>query len=127
MTPEGVLLCQVSPDEKLIAAYRLAGGGWLYSIDGGEPRPIPGLLPDELFEWSSDPQVLYVYRGKRLPVEVYRLNVLTGQRRFFREVTPPDVAGLSDISHMHFSSDGRAYVYSYTRLLSELYLVHGFQ
>ena len=30
-----------------------------------------------------------------------------------------------DISHIHFSSDGRAYVYSYTRLLSELYLVKG--
>ena len=125
VTPEGVLLCQVSPDETLIAAYHLDGKAWLYAIHGGGPRPIPGLLPGELFEWSSDPHVLYVYQGKRLPVRVYRLNVLTGQRRFFREVTPPDVAGLSDISHMHFSWDGQAYVYSYTRLLSELYLVHG--
>jgi eukaryotic-like serine/threonine-protein kinase len=125
VTPEGVSLCQVSPDEKLIAAYHLSGGGCLYALDGTEPRPIPGLLPGELFEWSSNPNVLYVYQGKRLPVKVYRLNVLTGQRQFFREIIPPDVAGLSDISHLHFSSDGRAYVYSYTRLLSELYLVNG--
>jgi len=59
------------------------------------------------------------------PAKVYRLNVLTGQRQLFREMAPPDVAGLHDISHIHFSSHGRAYVYSYTRLLSELYLVKG--
>jgi hypothetical protein len=53
------------------------------------------------------------------------LNILTGQREFFREMTPPDIAGLRGISQIHFSSDGQAYVYSYTRLLSELYLVKG--
>ena len=31
------------------------------------------------------------------------------------------------ISAIDFSTDGRAYVYSYTRLLSELYLVKGLQ
>ena len=125
VTPEGVAACQVSADGKLIAGYGVGGGGWLYPLDGGQPRPIPGLLPGELFEWTSDPRALYVYQRKELPVRVYRLNILTGRRQLFREITPPDVAGLSDISHLHFSSDGRAYVYSYTRLLSELYLVNG--
>ncbi|MGD0181643.1 MAG: hypothetical protein ABSC15_17675, partial [Terriglobales bacterium] len=59
------------------------------------------------------------------PAKVYRLNALTGQRQLFREMTPPDLAGLHGISHIYFSTDGRAYVYSYTRLLSELYLVKG--
>jgi len=126
LTPEGVKFCKISPDGKLIAGNGLtSAGGWLYPIERGQPRPIPGLQTGEGFAWTSDPRWLYVYQWKQSPVKVYRLNILTGQRQFFREMTPPDVAGLHDISHIYFSSDGRAYVYSYTRLLSELYLVTG--
>jgi eukaryotic-like serine/threonine-protein kinase len=125
VTPEGVVACLVSPDGKLLAGYHVGGGGWLYPIDGTQPRPILGLLPGETLDWSSDPRFLYVYQGKQVPVRVYRLNVLTGQRQLFREIIPPDIAGLGDISHVHFSSNGRACVYSYTRFLSELYLVNG--
>jgi len=126
VTPEGVTFCLMSPDGRLIAGNGLAGGGgWLYPIEGGQPRPIPGLQAGEGFAWTSDPRWLYVYQWNQAPAKVYRLNVLTGQRQFFREMAPPDVAGLHHISNIHFSSDGRAYVYSYTRLLSELYLVKG--
>ena len=126
VTPEGVTFCEVSPDGRLIAGNGFAGGGgWLYPIEGGQPHPIPGLQAGESFAWSSDPHFLYVYKWKQSPVEVYRLNILTGQREFFRKMTPPDVAGLRDIFKIHFSSDGQAYVYGYTRQLSELYLVKG--
>jgi len=126
VTPEGVTFCLISSDGKLIAGNGLAGGGgWLYPVEGGQPRPIPGLQAGESFAWTSDPRWLYVYQWSQAPAKVYRLNVLTGQRQFFREMSPPDVAGLHDISHIHFSADGRAYVYSYTRVLSELYLVKG--
>lgn len=126
VTPEGVVSCEISPDGKLIAAYVLAGGGgWLYPMEAGQARPIPGLEAGEKFVWTSDPRFMYVYQWKQSPVTVWRLNVLTGQRELFKEITPPDLAGLQDISHIHFSADGRAYVYSYTRLLSELYLVKG--
>jgi len=126
VTPEGVTFCLISADGKLIAGNGLAsGGGWLYPVEGGQPRAIPGLQAGESFAWTSDPRWLYVYQWNQAPAKVYRLNVLTGQRQFFREMSPPDVAGLHDISHIYFSSDGRAYVYSYTRLLSELYLVKG--
>ena len=126
VTPEGVTFCLISADGELIAGNGLAGGGgWLYPVEGGQPRAIPGLQAGESFAWTSDPRWLYVYQWNQAPAKVYRLNVLTGQRQFFREMSPPDVAGLHDISHIYFSSDGRAYVYSYTRLLSELYLVKG--
>jgi eukaryotic-like serine/threonine-protein kinase len=125
VTPEGLMSCDISPDGKLIAGNIASVGGWLYPMEGGPPRPIPGLQADESFAWSSDPRFMYVYQWKHSPIKVYRLNVLTGQRQLFREMTPPDVAGLQNISQIHFSSDGRAYVYSYARLLSELYLVKG--
>jgi len=126
VTPEGVTFCLISADGKFIAGNGLAGGGgWLYPIEGGQPRPIPGLQAGEGFAWTSDPRWLYVYQWNQAPAKVYHLNVLTGQRQFFKEISPPDVAGLHDISHIYFSSDGRAYVYSYSRLLSDLYLVKG--
>jgi eukaryotic-like serine/threonine-protein kinase len=125
VTPEGVTLCQVSPDGKLIAGSNLAGnGGRLYTMDGGESRPIPGLLPGEVFAWTSDPKFMYV-QSKQIPIRIYRLDIVTGQRQLFEEVHPSVVvAGLS-LTQLLLSSDGRAYVYGYERLLSELYLVKG--
>jgi eukaryotic-like serine/threonine-protein kinase len=122
VTPEGFNLCQVSPDGKLIAAKSLAGdGARLYATDGGESRPIPGLLPGEDFTWTSDPKFMYVHHLKQIPIRIYRLDIATGQRQLFEEVKPSVVP----VDAIMLSSDGRAYVYCYVRLLSELYLVKG--
>jgi eukaryotic-like serine/threonine-protein kinase len=126
ITPEGVSECELSPDGQLMVGNDLAGGGArLYPMDGGPPRAIPGLLPGEMVAWSSDPHFLYVYQWRHLPIRVYRLNVVSGERQLFKEMHPTDTTGLCDMAHLIFSADGRAYVYSYTRLLSELYLVKG--
>jgi hypothetical protein len=120
VTPDGVSSCEPSPDGKSVA-----GAGSIYPLDGGPPRAIPGLLPGETFEWTADPHFIYAYRVQPAPVMVYRVNVLTGQREPFREMRPADMTGLGPISHILFSADGRAYVYGYARILSELYLVSG--
>jgi eukaryotic-like serine/threonine-protein kinase len=126
ITPEGVGSCRVSPDGQLLVGEDLTGGGaQLYPTDGGPPRAIPGLLPGETVLWSPDPHFLYVYQWRQLPIKLYRLNVVSGERQLFKEIHPPDTTGLCDMSHILFSADGRAYVYSYMRMLSELYLVKG--
>jgi DNA-binding winged helix-turn-helix (wHTH) protein/Tol biopolymer transport system component len=126
ITPEGVRYCAVSPDGQLIIGKDpKSGAAQLYPIDGGPPRAVPGLLPGDTFAWSSDPRILYVYQWRQLPTRIYRLNVVTGERQFSRELHPTDTAGLCDMSHVLFSADGRAYVYSYVRMLSELYVVKG--
>ncbi len=51
--------------------------------------------------------------------------MVSGERQFLREFHPSDLIGLCNMSHVLFSGDGRAYVYSYIRMLSELYLVKG--
>jgi eukaryotic-like serine/threonine-protein kinase len=126
ITGEGITFCASSPDGKLIAGSSPSSGETrLYRIDGGEAQPVAGLLPGESFVWTSDPQFMYVYQQHQVPVRIYRLNVFTGQRRLFRELNPSDTAGLSEISRVLFSSDGRADVYSYVRFLSVLYMVTG--
>jgi hypothetical protein len=42
-------------------------------------------------------------------------------------MNPPDITGLCDLGHIIMSKDGRSYIYGYTRLLSDLYLVKGLQ
>jgi DNA-binding winged helix-turn-helix (wHTH) protein/Tol biopolymer transport system component len=128
LTPEGVGMCEVSPDGQLLIGHDLVSEeSRFYPMDGGSPRAIPGLAQNEIFEWSSDPHILYVYQGKQQPVRVYRLNVVSGERQFFKEFHPGpgDSTGLYHMSHILFSADGRAYVYSYIRMLSELYVVKG--
>jgi DNA-binding winged helix-turn-helix (wHTH) protein/Tol biopolymer transport system component len=125
ITPEGVVGCQVSPDGQLISAAGMKETAIsFYPLNGGPPRAIPGLLPGEAFKWSPDPRFAYVYPKMMLPAKIYRLNVVTGQRQLFKEINPSDETGICDMSEILFSADGRAYVYGYIRLLSELYLVN---
>jgi hypothetical protein len=127
VTTEGLYhLCLVSPDGKLIAAKNPADkGGRLFAIDGGESRPIPGLIPGEDFAWTSDPKFMYVYqlnqRPQQIPISIYRLDIATGRRQLFEEVKPSVVP----VDFMLLTPDGRAYVYGSVRLLSDLYLVKG--
>ena len=126
ITPEGVSGCQVSPDGQSVASGEMMESeARLYPLDGGPSRAIPGLLPGEGIKWTTDPRFVYTVQGKGTPAKIYRLNILNGQRQFFREIDPSDETGICDVSQILFSADGRAYVYGYTRLLSELYLVDG--
>ena len=126
VTPEGVTWCRPSPDGLSVAARNIADGtGLIYPLNGGAPHVIPGLSAGENFDWSSDPKFLYVNQELQLPIKVYRLNVATGQRQLFKELNPTDATGLCGMGHLLFSDDGRSYVYGYTRLLSDLYLVKG--
>ncbi len=126
ITPEGVSGCHVSPDGQFVTGMNpLDTSVKLYPLDGGAPRPIPGLLPGENVSWTSDPHYVYVSLGKIAPVRIYRLNIENGQRQLFKEINPSDETGLCDMTMILFSPNGKAYVYGYTRLLSEIYLVNG--
>ncbi len=126
VTPEGIAYCQVSPDGKLMAASDMKmSGARLYLMDGGAPLPIPGLEAGESVQWTSDPHVLYVYQPAKSSIRAFRLNILTGQRKFFKEIAVPQGPGVCEMSHILFNPDGSAYAYGYVRLLSDLYLVTG--
>jgi len=126
VTPEGINACQISPDGKLIAASDMKkSGAQLYPMDSGTPRAIPGLLAGETVQWTSDPNVLYVYQHGKSSIRAFRINILTGQRKFFKEIAVPEGPGVCEMTHVLFTLDGSAYAYGYTRLLSDLYLVTG--
>jgi serine/threonine protein kinase/Tol biopolymer transport system component len=126
ITPEGVntSLFVISPDGKSVAAIGPDQKGYVYPIDAGAPKLIPGIEPYEgPIAWCDDGQSLFIYRLGQLPAKIYRLSVVTGKRQFFRQLMPPDLSGVTDVSAIFITPDGRSYVYEYGRTLSDLYLV----
>ena len=126
ITPEGIAAGKISPDGKLVAAANMKTEDWaLYPVDGGEARPIAGARPgDEVLGFDDKGQSLNVYSGG-LKLRVERLDLATGKRTFVREVTPADPTGVTRISSLQMTPDGRAYCYSFMRSLSRLYMVDG--
>ena len=66
-----------------------------------------------------------MFRRGEYPGKVYRLDAASGKRELWKELTPPDPAGISSLSPPAVAADGRTYVYSYNRILSDLFLAEG--
>jgi eukaryotic-like serine/threonine-protein kinase len=129
ITPEGVNFEPIapSPDGKLVAATMgIEHQPFLYPVDGSGPRPIPGLRADDLpTGWSPDSRFLYVYRFGELPARLYRMELATGKKQPWKELMPPDPAGLLFIFGVRLTSDAKRYVYAFNRKLDDLYIVDG--
>ena len=57
--------------------------------------------------------------------EIYRVEVATGRRILWKELTPGDAAGVSGIQDIVVTPDGQSYFYGYHQVLCELFLVGG--
>jgi len=127
ITEEGVnaSVIVISPDGKQIALVGPDQKPALLTVDSGELRPIPGLdAGDAPIAWTSDGRSLFVYRLGEVPSTVNRLDVATGRKQLWKQLVPPDVSGVTDISSILVTPDGNNYVYEYGRTLSDLYLVN---
>jgi DNA-binding winged helix-turn-helix (wHTH) protein/Tol biopolymer transport system component len=125
ITPEGTVGRRVSPDGKWVAALDSERRSWLYPINGGQPRALPGIEPGEdPIRWSADGKSLFVV-DDIVPASVHRIKVSTGRRQLVYTLYPSDSAGLWNIWPALITPDGRSYVYSDYRILSDLYLVTG--
>ncbi len=130
LTPEGFSFYvgdPVSPDGRLVAARGPDRKFYLCAIEeGGAPRPIPGVSPDEqVAQWTRDGGSLYVYSGSELPAKIHVVEVSTGRRTLWKELNPADPAGVTWAGPVIISADGRTYAYSYRRYLEDLYLADG--
>jgi eukaryotic-like serine/threonine-protein kinase len=129
ITPEGASFSGyrgcISPDGKRVAALDPSGMPVIYDVDGGPPTVIPSVQPGELpVEWTAHGKSLLV-GGREIPTRVFIINLSTKQRELFKSFTSPDPTGLVDNSPPNFSRDLESYVYGYTRITSDLYIVDG--
>jgi len=130
VSPEGTLLRLgqkvLSPDGRYVAAQTFDRKVLLYPLAGGDPKPIPGLVPgDTPIRWSVDEQSLYVFREKGTTPRIHLVHLTTGENKLWKEISPGDPAGLSAIWGVHIGPDDRSYYYSYNRRLTDLFLVQG--
>ena len=124
ITPEMTGAGVVSPDGKWVATVG-HDGHFLYPVDDGERRPFPGPEDEEWpVQWSADGRFVYVHKQGTFPARVTRVKLGTGRREVWRELAPADPAGVTFVKPI-LTRDARAYVYTYHRYLSDLYLVSG--
>jgi eukaryotic-like serine/threonine-protein kinase len=112
----------ISPDGKWVAANGAAGAMAL-PLDGGPPRPLRGVSPDEtLLRWDSSGRELFV-AGPGVPSKVDRLDPDTGKRTHWRSLGPSDKAGVEGLTKIVLTPDGRSYCYTFLRSLGTLFVV----
>jgi len=128
ITPEGVNgnSFAISPDSQSVAAIGPDQRDYLYPVEGGDPRLIPGANQGEQpITWSEDGQFLYVYQPGELPAHVYRIDIRSGQRTLWKDLMPTDPAGVENIGPILLTPDAKTCVFGYHRNLADLYLVEG--
>jgi len=114
-----------SPDGRTIAVFT-DNGPMLFTIDGSDARPFPGLEKDDFPRaWSVDGRMLFFTRERRPTVEIRRVELSTGRQNFVRRLEVQDPAGMRPPGVVRITLDGKYYAYSYERLLADLYLIEG--
>jgi DNA-binding winged helix-turn-helix (wHTH) protein/Tol biopolymer transport system component len=115
----------VSPDGRGVAAVGADGVARIYGPGGGR-SDIPGAeVGDAPIRWDAGGHNLYVYKRGVLPLRVEKLELASGGRVVLMELMPPDPAGVVEVLRVLLTPDGESYAYTYTRDLSDLYLVNG--
>ncbi len=129
LSPAGIEAPQapaVSPDGRFVAAVGAQQRAWMFPMDGGEGRPVPGLEVGEVpIRVAAGGAALYAYDSTVIPARVFRLDLASGGRTPLRTLVPADAAGVIRISPVVLAPDLAAYAYSYRRILSDLYVVEG--
>ena len=116
VSPKGDALATIGPDERV----------HLYPLDGGQSRVLESTQPGDIpVQWSEDGQFIYVYTKDKLPADVDRIDIESGERELLMQLAPLDAAGVFNIDMLHITRDGRYYVFSFRRLLSDLYIIDG--
>ncbi len=114
----------VSPDGRYVVLQDANGTPTRWPIDGGEPLPIPGLGPDDIpLAWTDDGAALFS-GGSSIPIPIVRLDLATGSRTPWLTIAPTDSAGLR-YATVAITSNGKYWVLSTAKLLTDLYVVDG--
>jgi hypothetical protein len=132
ITPEGVqvpssleAVIPASPDGSRIVGRDMAGRYHVFRVDGGAPEPISGLgEADVPIEWSEDGRSLFVGRRAGSAWQVRKMDLASGQSKPWTEIRPTQTAGLR-LSSVYVTPNGRFWIHSYARLLTDLYVVEG--
>ena len=112
------------PDGRIVVRDG-SGAPFLLSLTGGDPQPIRGISPNETAVGRSKDGRLFVVARTGIRTRVFRVDPVTGRREFWKELGPTDTTGVWPPDSQYVTPDGSAYIYSFARRLSDLYVVEG--
>jgi hypothetical protein len=120
----------IAPDGAHVAVLNSDGKLVVYSTDGiGSSWVIPAGDPLAPILWPA-PDFLYVQRQRtfsELPAAVYRLSLVSGETKPWRQFAPRDPVGVNAVTRILIAQDQKSYVYSYRRIFSELLTIDGWR
>jgi Tol biopolymer transport system component len=125
--PPGLRGALVSPDGKEIAAYGIDGEIYRLTLDG-ELSKINGTDPrDTMMQWSGDGKSIFIRAASDNSVAIFKLDLASGRRDKWTEISPSDSAGFIgfDTDGVKITPDGRTCIYTYWRLIHDLFLAEG--
>lgn len=125
-----VMVRNAAPSTNRVAVLHPDGKLFLYPTDGGPPREIPTSEPLAPIRWSNDTEWLYVMHLRasvQSAAQVSRLRIATGEIFPWKVLRPQDTVGVNSITGLAIADDDLSYVYSYRRVLSDLYLADGWK
>jgi eukaryotic-like serine/threonine-protein kinase len=123
VSKEGSFECRSSPDSQHIVAFQ-SGGLGLYNLNQEGGTTIPNTVDMVPIRWTDNRTVLAFRRGE-MPGIVYEIDTITAKQKVFKELVPGDRAGVSQLTAVVSSPDGKTLAYSYQQVLSDLYVVEG--
>jgi hypothetical protein len=116
-------------------------------VPGGTPRPVTpdGVVGAKLshdgrtlvlsmandtfqllpLAWTKDDRAVVVMVPGSVPARVEQVDPVSGRRTMLRTLGPPDRAGVNAITVTDWIDDGRGYVYTYFRELTNAFVVSG--
>jgi eukaryotic-like serine/threonine-protein kinase len=132
ITPEGVAFPTGAMPKPMSADGRrffaVAGDGELL-IHDATTLEVTGRYPLEVDEspvrWNADGTEVYLSRRGDVPVRTTRLDLASGRRVPDLEVAPLDPTGVFGGRTIVLTADGQSYATTFTRLMTELYLIRG--
>lgn len=131
-TPLGVVLAGRAAARDGNSVLGRFGDRWmLFPTQEGDGRPVPSLTPGDVpVQWSHAGRYIYTVENtggtRSSAVDVFRVEVATGDRTLWKTLRPSDPGGVEDMREtVVISPDAQSYCYSYLRRLGGLFVVDG--
>jgi serine/threonine protein kinase/Tol biopolymer transport system component len=125
LTEEGSVALRVSPDGKSVVTLGPDQTYYIQPLAGGDPTPVPGLTSsDEPIQWSEDSRALYVIGAGDFSTKIYRVDIINGRRRHWKDVDPASKIGLIGLElnpgGILITPNGKVCVYTYWTCIQQL-------
>jgi len=97
----------------------------VYAVDEDGRQPLSGTPePGRVAAWSADGRSLFVIEQDETVARVFRRDIATGQRTPVRDIRAQSPAGVTSFD-VFVSRDGRAYAYTTSLRLANVFVVTG--